>query len=664
MLVGPCLTAVHAQKSKYVAPVPNTITKKDYLHTTPSQDRRSATPAPQKPQIVSYWGTVVGQSYRDMMGGITLEGHDRQRIAVNETGDITVVWPYLPEDGESNMIVPPLTGYNFYNSANWIQDGQDIKLNTTLPQSGSISAASVLYTSHGETIIGRQGFQNAYHQFRVFHRSTPGTGNWSDKNVAINPGYNPYATTNGDEIYVVTQVPYYHYFLNPYLYEEDSLMVDASVSKGVFSPLVFHRSSDGGQNFDIQNYFFEDLDSNNFVSLFNEEFSIDARDSIVAIVGHGTTKNNVGLVTFLLKSVDYGETWSYQNIQVMDTTVVPADSSFSPSAGDDGAYVYPDHDGALDVLIDNQGKVHVSTGFAFRFVAPDGDQSNSFFFDGGLLDRGQSVLLYWNEDFEDNGFAEVAGIADADGDGEVTIVDNEQTFEQTSRYIFGPISQPSMSIDSEGVVYIFYSALQEDAFGVYTRDIYGIFSENGGDVWSDPINIAKAVGNVQDDGTSGDASSEDLYPQVPKRIMEDDVIHLIWSSDFEPGLSFHLFELGGDSYEYYHEVQLAETNYYKFTGAALRNITAAGGYAKLNGTVRTYPNPSSSQTRVDVSLQEAAEIQVQVKNILGQEVLPRTTSARDVNHSVELNLNSLRAGIYLCTVTTAQGQFTQKIVKQ
>ena len=658
MLVGPCLTSIQAQQAPLHQQKHDLSIEKNN-ETILNQERRSPAPTPLQPQA-SEWGTVIGQTYRDMFGGLRAGGHDRNRIAADSTGQVSVIWPYVPLTDDLERLSFPAVGYNYMNAnGQWIMEAGQIKVDSVLAFdiSSDFRQSNLLYTNFGEMLVGLRfsiGYNDSVPKLRIAERPQIGTGTWAlDSGFALAPGMNAYAVTNGPQVYIVTEMS---------SAEWDSLQVDTSVSKGVEHPLVMHRYQGGGV-FDIKNYFFSDINLNNFNFLFPEEFAVDARDSIVAIVAHGGRAENVSAVTFLLKSVDSGATWSYQEIQVIDT-LTPGIVDTLNYLDDIDAWALPENDGAFDVLIDNNGQVHVTAGFSFRIVQSDGGQANSLFLDGGLDDRGASALLYWNESMGADGFVELVGISEATGDDTISIEVTEETFPADSKYPFGGVSFPTMSVDNDNNLYLFYSALQENSaqfFTQYTRDIYGMYSKDGGEIWSTPINIAYTLANY-DDGSEGSATAEETYPQAPKRILDDKMIHLTWTSDFYPGYSYqYLSDANGVTH---HQIDVAQVSYFAFSTDEMMLISSAKDRAKLNGTVRAYPNPTSDQVRLEVELKDASEVQVQVKNLLGQEMLPQLTASRATHHGIDLNLYGLSAGVYLCTVSTDKGQFTQRIVKQ
>jgi hypothetical protein len=294
------------------------------------------------------------------------------------------------------------------------------------------------------------------------------------------------------------------------------------------------------------------IDSTIFSAMSSDNYAIDAKGNTVAIVA-GETNSRV----MLWKSTNNGLTWD--TTQIMSFPYEPWDDSQITDLDGDGDVdsvlvngVYqiesiPCSDGSYSILIDNQNQVHVWYGAMRMSNDVVGDGSYSYY-------PGTSGIYYWKEGYGLDGMTIVADLVDDDGDG---------VFGVSTRYAdvgatVGPIPYgtglttfPSAGIDADGNLYMIYSGAKEGAF--YSGDffqpsrkhIYAVKSTNGGNTWSQPIDL------VVDESAGFDQLAEYAYCSMAKKV--DENIHLIYQRDFFPGsavtindAAFHPFDLPSD----------------------------------------------------------------------------------------------------------------------
>ncbi len=75
------------------------------------------------------------------------------------------------------------------------------------------------------------------------------------------------------------------------------------------------------------------------------------------------------------------------------------------------------------------------------------------------------------------------------------------------------------------------------------------------------------------------------------------------------------------------------------------------------------PNPFNGNTQIDINLDKAANVSVEVINITGQTVYSMNLGRKaSGTHTVNLNSNNLSSGIYFYTVTAGTSQVTKKMI--
>ncbi len=83
---------------------------------------------------------------------------------------------------------------------------------------------------------------------------------------------------------------------------------------------------------------------------------------------------------------------------------------------------------------------------------------------------------------------------------------------------------------------------------------------------------------------------------------------------------------------------------------------------KLNPKVLIYPNPATNQVTIDLKLEEADNLQMELINSLG-EIIKTIDKPADTNFSINIPVADLTPGSYFIKITTDQGNnFSKKII--
>jgi hypothetical protein len=85
---------------------------------------------------------------------------------------------------------------------------------------------------------------------------------------------------------------------------------------------------------------------------------------------------------------------------------------------------------------------------------------------------------------------------------------------------------------------------------------------------------------------------------------------------------------------------------------------------ELAGRAVLYPNPASGAVTLSLSGAPGGAVTVAVVNALGQVVLTRAGSAAGGSLTLALEVSQLAAGVYAVRVTTSQGSFVKRLVRQ
>jgi len=304
-------------------------------------------------------------------------------------------------------------------------------------------------------------------------------------------------------------------------------------------------SSDSGRNFVRQ--FLPYLNAQDGISgIRSNTVVIDAHQNTVAIalVAYRRTPEP-GQEIVVFKNTNGGEagSWTYR---VVASSLRSDTNNWGFPTSDNTASTFLT-DGAINLVLDNNNKVHLVYGTGSCTVDQTGYGNNSFFPNGGGL--AGSAIKYWNEDYAiGTETKEIATYVDVNRDGQTNIISSNRSTSPTAGWgqaTQGGCSMACLSVDQRGTLYATYSAIVEGTEVGYgdlhqKRDIYVVHSKDNGKTWSNPQNIAPLIdsplGGFSEDASSGGGYTDEIYPSAIRRVGSDGVLHITWQSDNLAGL--------------------------------------------------------------------------------------------------------------------------------
>jgi hypothetical protein len=393
----------------------------------------------------------------------------------------------------------------------------------------------------------------------------------------------------------------------------------------------YSRSLDGGANWDIQRVLPPGVNDQEYIGFRADAYAIDAVGNTVAFVSGNLTDDWA-----LWKSTDNGSTWTRTVIMDFPFTKYDDTSQITDINGDGIADTLLTTDGSYAMVIDNNGVVHA---FAGAMLILDNDPA-------GLLGLFLSTdgLLYWNETMGSNPPVVVTSAPDMDGDG---IASNFET-NLGGRYgNDGICSMPSVGVDANNYIYLSYCPLIEgtsngnpapNAFSF--RNVYLMASGDGGNTWGDPINVSNSM------------FDEAVFCAVAKHV--DNCVSMIWQQDGDPGYSV---PPNGQ-----HAVSFNDIVYDCIDVNLVLGINNPG---QINGvSLNIYPNPASSQMSLNYTIEKPVNIQVEIRNLLGQ-VIDRSShfAASKGTFTVNKDISSYSNGMYTVNTIVGTEVISTKFVK-
>lgn len=554
--------------------------------------------------------TTIGTTVYDLQ----TNGTSQRRIVNHSDGTISAVWTM---DNGVSPYANRGAGYNYHNGTSWGAFPTN-KVESTRNGWPALSSSA---NADNEIIVSHSGTGG----LTLNQRSTKGSGLWKETIIptTIPTGYDvlwPRAVVGGSNdstIHVIAIVR--------------SSATPAIPYRGLTNALVYYRSQNLGNSWDIQDSILPGLDSSVFTFVAADAYSIDASGNTVAFAVY----NSWGDV-LVFKSANNGDTW---------TPSIVSDFPINKYAIDDGSDINNDGiidtiescDGSGSMMIDNLGTVHVFYGLARVLDADTTDDGTSYF-------PGTNGLAYWNEGFGNDSIQVITGALDLDGSGTLEVVPSGGSLPS---YQVGMSSMPSCGVSANNTLYLVYAALAEThSDGVQTyRHLYVMNSTDGGATWSDPEDYTPDFSF---------AIYEAVYPSMAKHV--DSNIHIIYQRDFSPGHS-----ISGD-------LDPAVINDIVYLSIDTMLAEPFVSVEELESTldVSVFPNPANDLVNVRILADNASNetLTVSVIDATGRTVYSLQESFNGTAALYQMNVSNIEAGVYFVRIESQSGLITKSLVKK
>ncbi|MDP2423453.1 MAG: T9SS type A sorting domain-containing protein [Bacteroidales bacterium] len=505
------------------------------------------------------------------------------------------------------------TGYNMYSGTNW---GPYPTARIETRRAGWPAYAPL--GANGEIVVAHDDILGLI----VSKRATKGTGAWTQTILPGPAGFAdiswPKMVTSGpgrNHVHIIacTWVPY----------------------QGLNLALLYYRSVDGGNTWDIQHSILPGMTAANFSGVSGDTWSFaePQGDKLAFLISDG----NIDM--FIMKSDDGGTTW--QKILIWD----------NPFKGLAETPRYYCPDGASHLAFDANGKLHVV--FGINASKTSGGSTSWYPFVGGIG--------YWNTDMEpwstsdsttfdpDNLLATghlIGWEIDMNGDGVWNLAGTATS--TVGFYYIGSSSMPQIVIDENNVMFMVYSSVTEgyQIFEQNYRQLFGRISSDGGQTWGQIFHLTEDPIHEYD---------ECVFPSVAAH--SNDAFHLIYQADELPGMAVR-----GTAHAYI-------TNYIYHMRIAKSGLGVGLEEAKpaisITNVSQNYPNPFTGRSAFRIELEESTSLKLRITNLLGQEVSMKDFGMLPAgHHTVHIDLTGSPAGIYYYTIITGSGAITRKLSLQ
>jgi len=584
----------------------------------------------EKRGLITYSFIKVGSTYYDLQTNASMG----RRIHVYPDGKVSLVWSTSADIAYTKRG----TGYNHYNLTNWLTVANPTPRLETI----RLGWPSIGVNGTKEWVMAHDAENGG---FVISNNTGIGSTSWSNGAAVLDQvGRRPIwgRTVNSGN--------YFHCIAS---YADSGKAGEPRAPKinGVFAPMTYSRSTDGGQTWDIQHSLLPGYDDTRFNQGGGDQYAIDVKDSVVAIVTGGLLKD-----VMLWKSTNNGLTFTRTIIDSFKYAPYNAKILMSDTPNV--------CDGSLEVLIDNHGKIHAFWGTTRVLDDDTTDESYSFF-------PGTSLLSYWNEysqtqtfiaggnqfDRNKNGTLDVSG-------GNTSALENDIVPQRLKNAGVSGVARlgntallhmPSAGIDANGAIFVTFSfPLEEDvdANNVNLRDIMLVHSTDSGANWSVPQDATQMQG------------FEEEFASVGRLV--DNFVHIVFQRD---GLAGNNLQ-NNSAVDNNHPAGINEIMY-----AAIPVSKILDGSINTTGVERfdankevfvvsqNFPNPFSNTSEVLIWLNTTTDVTIEITNISGQVISTQSYSDLGAgNHALTLNGDNLSSGVYFYTVKTGTNSVTRKMI--
>lgn len=404
---------------------------------------------------------------------------------------------------------------------------------------------------------------------------------------------------------------------------------------GILRPNIYFRYDAANDDLIDEYKLLPDYISDSFYVGAVDAYQMDVRGDVIAIVKGGS-----GQDLLLHKSTDNGDTW---------TTTVVDDFRWARyaegSPGDTSRL--RSNSGSVEVLIDNDDNCHVWWSHNFvNYQTLDPSDTSTFFFPG------TDGIIYWNEN--NTNIALIDSMPDIDGDGVTNISAmqiNGTENEQGARYAGNTIScYPDAAIDADGNIFLIYSAPNEEARypnnpDINFRDVFVKYSTDGGNTWSASQSLVESH------------ETEDVFAHIARDV--DDNVHITWQRD----------DFAGMTVTNGHPSTINSLMYAAIPKSLILNDGLGYGWSSIADVEnpfklsKAFPNPTTGNSVVNLDVENAGDVTVQITNITGQTVYNADMGEMSAGQAqIELPVAGYEAGIYIYTITVDGAALTGRLV--
>lgn len=428
--------------------------------------------------------------------------------------------------------------------------------------------------------------------------------------------------------------------------------------------LLYYRSTDGAQTWDIKDVVLEGMGDDSYVSISADDYVLASRGNTVTLL-----VASMWYDMFMMKSDDNGMTWEKTVIWQHPYPMFDIQTQFL----EDTLYAVGN---SAQVALDAYGNAHVV--YATSRIMRDNTMDPGFYSFFPYYDG----VGYWNESME-------APIPTPDEVPGWANYPDYYTLNPDYLFEDGVLIGWSQDVNGNGTLDFVEVASGEFPFAIYRSK--GLSTMTTLTVTDDDV-IAVAFSSP----TETYATSDERYNYYHTWVVTSPDLGSTWDTenftDLQAGELFHIFDeciygqfapnnsMDSDHFDFMYNadekpgVFLDEDDQLEpTTNRMIHNRIAKDdvvGVKEINTEVSRslkvsdcYPNPTRGITTLTIRVENASTVSVEVFNLTGQKVLevPTSNMTKGVN-SITFDASSLNSGVYFYTVTAGSESISKKMI--
>ena len=406
--------------------------------------------------------------------------------------------------------------------------------------------------------------------------------------------------------------------------------------------MLYYRSQDAGETWDIEAQIIEGTDSSYYSEIDTDSYVwAETVNGTIAFLVSSTWHTDL----FMMKSIDNGNTWEKTIIWEHPFPFFSWDSTIA-----DTFYCV---DNSASITLDTEGKAHVAFGITRAYHVDIGTWSHySLYTDG---------IGYWNEDMPtfsnnlntlcpdtDNPESElienynlVGWTQDVNGNGEIDFLDNLFSYNKQH----GISTMPSLGADDYGNIVMAYSSTTE-TYEAYYNDTFNlkhiwVRTRSADGEWSCFSDLNTNIIHLFD---------ECIYPVVAQHVGDCGFTHMLYQADLYPGVALQ------SAHEY------VENKMHVVWFDNCTDINEQQSNQPSFTISQNIPNPATNSTSVEVKTETTGVVILTIVNVLGQVVHHESVDNNSHKHTFDLDVSSFDSGIYFYTIKIGNSSITKKML--
>jgi hypothetical protein len=388
------------------------------------------------------------------------------------------------------------------------------------------------------------------------------------------------------------------------------------------------------------------LNGNSMVSDFKISFADDGRTGYISATARMSYTDVIDSAAFqmvVMKTIDAGLTWSAPvtlDVNAVDFLMLGDGSNYGAGFEHDAVV---DGNNNLHIIVNvnkwNQGANQGSFSYYAAYQAGNLGIFDLYTKDGGIT---------WYERLlaKPNLFQGTFG--------STTDVNNPQ---------IGEYNRPQASRTYTNGNKLFFSWFDTDttsglnpaASGNVAPDFWSIGYDITTNLWTAPKNFTAGSGTIADGDVRQGMVSYYVFDSAGTYTVPAAFVSFANNDPGKTGVPEQLY--------YIDKANFTDADF-SVTNSGIPMVLGIKEYQNKNLSVsQNYPNPFSSLTNIDVTLQKSTDLTVEVTNLLGQTVYSQQSKSLNAGtHTYTIDGANLGAGIYFYTIRTNETSVTQKMM--